>query len=74
MQLHALERLVLAAAVVADPLWKELTNQEINVVGLVFDNGVLELILSSNFLGFCWFLLVFLLVIRFSEILKPSNQ
>jgi CCR4-NOT transcription complex subunit 1 len=41
--LHALERLVLAAAIVAGPTRKELTNQAINIVGLEFDNGVLEL-------------------------------
>jgi CCR4-NOT transcription complex subunit 1 len=41
--LHPLERLVLAAAIVAGPTRKELTNQAINVIGLEFDNGVLEL-------------------------------
>jgi CCR4-NOT transcription complex subunit 1 len=41
--LHALERLVLAAAIVSGPTRKELTNQAINVIGLEFDNGVLEL-------------------------------
>ena len=41
--LHALERLVLAAAIVAGPTRKELMNQAINVIGLEFDNGVLEL-------------------------------
>jgi CCR4-NOT transcription complex subunit 1 len=41
--LHALERLVLAAAIVAGPTRMELTNQAISIVGLVFDNGVLEL-------------------------------